>query len=48
MDRYFGPGVTRKYHPVGGRPPGHTNEGEHEAPALKTLLREGFPARPGK
>jgi hypothetical protein len=44
----FGPGVKRKYHPVGGKPPGYENEGEYEAPPLETLLRKGFPGRPEK
>jgi hypothetical protein len=43
----FGPGVTRKYHIVGGgQLPGYENQGEHEAPALDTVLRQGFPVRP--
>jgi hypothetical protein len=43
----FGPGVTRKYHLVGGRTlPGYENQGEHEAPPPQQLLEKGFPPRP--
>jgi hypothetical protein len=43
----FGPGVPRKYHIVGGgQLPGYETQGEHEAPALDIVLRQGFPARP--
>lgn len=42
----FGPGVARKYHGVaGGTGSGYENKGEHVAPPLEQLLRNGFPQR---
>lgn len=40
----FGPGVARKYQMVGGGVgPGYENTGEHPAPPLEHLRKEGFP-----
>ena len=42
----FGKNVTRKYHIIKNQPgPGYQNKGEYEAPALETLLKQGFPTR---
>jgi len=44
-DLAFGPGVGRRIGFFNGKAtPGYTNTGEKEAPALKTLLRDGFPS----
>lgn len=42
----FDDGVARRYHIVGDDPPGYENTGEHEAPPLEQLLRDGFAGRP--
>ena len=42
----FGKGVGRRYQEAGGGAgEGYVNTGEHEAPALETLLKKGFPSR---
>jgi len=39
----FGPGVMRKYHIIQKQPgPGYENRGEYAAPAVESLLKQGF------
>jgi hypothetical protein len=43
----FGKGVAKKYHILKNQPgPGYENKDEFEAPALETLLKQGFPRMP--
>jgi len=45
----FGKGVARKYREAGGGAgPGYINTGEHEAPALETILQKEASSRKGK
>jgi hypothetical protein len=42
----FGKGIGRRYQKSGGGAgEGYVNTGEYDAPAIETLLQNGFPSR---